>query len=126
MGITPENTAFERIINSIKRGGMPIRESPKWSQFWSTTADAWIFGAPGMPIQGGDTVIVPPTSGDGLVVSDDSIVVGSGGGGIAAPPMFTMGTLGKMENELGESMDILAAPNPDYGDLDDDMGFVEG
>ena len=36
------------------------------------------------------------------------------------------GTLGKMENELGEVMDILSAPNPDYGDLDDDLGFVEG
>jgi hypothetical protein len=31
-----------------------------------------------------------------------------------------------MENELGEVMDILSAPNPDYGDLDDDLGFVEG
>ena len=132
MGITSENTAFERIIDSIKRGGMPIRESPKWSQFWSTTADAWIFGAPGMPISGGggsDTVVVPPAGGGGIIVGDgaDGGIVTVAGQQVETHTVTPLwGTLGKMENELGESMDILAAPNPDYGDLDDDMGFVEG
>lgn len=123
MGITSENTAFERIIDSIKRGGLPIRESPKWSQFWSTTADAWIFAAPGMPISegdGDDFVVTPPSGGLPPALSPIQSP------GIGGQQMFTMGTLGKMENELGEVMDILTAPNPDYGDLDDDMGFVEG
>ena len=87
-----------------------------------------------MPISGGggsDTVVVPPAGGDGIIVGDgavgDGAIVTVGDQVVETHTVTAMmGTLGKMENELGESMDILAAPNPDYGDLDDDMGFVEG
>ncbi len=125
MGITQESVAFERIINAIKKGGMPIRESPKWNQFWSSTADAWIYAAPGMIIRdsdgGGPSVVNSAPNPFAELVEAASLGENpyQGGKGL-------VGTLGKMENELGEVMDILSAPNPDYGDLDDDLGFVEG
>jgi|GEM_PF-5690982 len=119
MGITPESVAFERIIDSIKKGGMPIRESPKWNQFWSVTADAWIYDAASVVVTG---------QGDAPTLDANSVSPFAELWASASQTSYDRfaGSIGKMENELGEVMDILSAPNPDYGDLDDDLGFVEG
>ena len=125
MSITPETVAFDRIIDSIKKGGMPIRESPKWNQFWSSTADAWIYSAPGLIYTGDDgnaTTVEQVNPFTDLWASASTTEMPDS----SRTNKKLFGTLGKMENELGEAMDILTAPNPDYGDLDDDLGFVEG
>ena len=60
MGFNTDERAFELILDAIKRGGLPIRQSPKWNEFWSTTADGWLFGGNDpQPIQGGGATVDP-------------------------------------------------------------------
>jgi hypothetical protein len=120
MGIMPDEDAFTKIIEAIKKGGLPIRGSPKWNEFWSSTADGWMFG--------GD-VITPPAGTAPQESPESTIDTGgqteyegiTGGGG----QIYTYGTLGKMENEGGSLGEMLQAPTPEYGD-EEEMGFVEG
>jgi hypothetical protein len=134
MGMMPDDMAFEKIIQSIKKGGLPVRDSPKWNEFWATTMDGWMFG-------GND-----PSGDDSAAILDPSEVAGGGGGNLISPPMSPMppsagggsmipisgqgqfqlmGSIGKLETEGGALSDILQAPTPTYGD-EDEMGFLEG
>lgn len=124
MSLAPENIAFQKILDSIRRGGLPIRDSPKWNQFWSTTADGWMFGG-NAPEGGGtnSTINADGSSGGGTVVGGQIEYTGDGGTDLA--PIATFGTLGRLEGE-GGAYDALVAPQPDYGEFDEDMGFVEG
>ncbi|MBU01655.1 MAG: hypothetical protein CME55_00020 [Halieaceae bacterium] len=127
MSLTPENEAFQKILNSIRRGGLPIRDSPKWNQFWSTTADGWMFGG-NVPEPDDDNARIEV--GDGRIDAGEIVreigeieYTGNVGGNNL---IFNMaGTPGRLEGE-GGLYDALVAPQPDYGEFDEDMGFVEG
>lgn len=138
-GYNPEDRAFELILDAIKRGGLPIRQSPKWNEFWSTTKDGWLYGgnAPGsgvndsaqlddgavsgplLPDFSAPVEITPESGGNPLLVT-----VGGQPSG-TSPLVSLMGSFGKLETEGGELGDLLQAPTPSYGD-EDEMGFVEG
>ena len=138
MQLAPENEAFDKIIQSIKRGGLPIRSSAKWNQFWSSTGDGWLFGGDPIVGEGAVNQIVNATSPNQGINTSPAIEAGdissvfNGQSSLVSPPsslMSMMGTNplhGKLESEGNISFDALVAPNPDYGDLDEDMGFVEG
>ena len=127
MGMMPDDMGFAKIIESIKKGGLPVRGSPKWNEFWATTADGWMFG-------GND-----PVANASAAQLDPSEV---GGGNLISPPMSApptsmpvggpmpgqfglMGSIGFLETEEGALNDLIQAPTPTYGD-EDEMGFVEG
>ena len=139
MGFQTENVAFQKILDSIRRGGLPIRDSPKWNQFWSTTADGWLFGGnvteidkEQSRIDAGDGTVKQIGSGtEQLEFEGDPRqgggLIGQQGGLVGQPGGLLMGrTLGKHEGEGGILFDPLVAPQPDYGEFDEDMGFVEG
>jgi hypothetical protein len=128
MGMMPDDTGFAKIIESIKKGGLPVRDSPKWNEFWATTNDGWMFG-------GND-----PVANDSAAQLNPSEV--GGGGNLISPPMSApptsmpvggpmpgqfnlMGSIGFLETEEGALNDLIQAPTPTYGD-EDEMGFVEG
>ena len=132
MGFNTDERAFELILDAIKRGGLPIRQSPKWNEFWSTTADGWLFGGNDpQPIEGGATVdpgaITNPVVGGGLTeaVGGGALVTIGGQPAGSSGMVSLFGTVGKFENEGGELGDLMQAPTPTYGD-EDEMGFVEG
>jgi hypothetical protein len=119
-----DDAGFKKIIEAIKKGGLPVRSSKKWNQFWSTTMDGWLFGGdkvttnPGL-IEAGETAI----SGGNLIVGQGQSALSAYDSGAGTP---LMGGISKMETEDGVLGDTMNAPAPDYGDADDEMGFVEG
>jgi hypothetical protein len=126
MSYAPENLAFQNILDAIKRGGLPIRNSPKWNQFWSTTGDGWLFGG-NEPTGGDSSAILDPSEATGGVSNLTSPPVSmppSAGVGVGGQ-FQVRGSIGKLEDE-GGLYDALIAPTPDYGEFDEDMGFVEG
>ena len=134
VGMMPDDMAFEKIIESIKKGGLPVRDSPKWNEFWATTMDGWMFGG-NDPTGGVDSAaILDPSEAAGGVISPPMMpmppgaAVGAGGGmmPISGQGQFQlMGSIGKLETEGGALSDIIQAPTPTYGD-EDEMGFLEG
>lgn len=142
-GYNTDERAFEMILDAIKRGGLPIRQSPKWNEFWSSTTDGWLFGGndptgdnsgaildPSEVGGGGNLVSppmtpMPPSAGGGLMpVSGGSLTIGGQQAG-SSGALSLLGSVGKLENEGGELGDLIQAPTPTYGD-EDEMGFVEG
>ena len=122
------------ILDAIKRGGLPIRQSPKWNEFWSTTMDGWLYGgnAPGIGVD--DSAQLGEQDVSGPILPEFSAPVEIGSGAIAtvggqpagtSPLVSLMGSFGKLETEGGELGDLLQAPTPSYGN-EDEMGFVEG
>ena len=125
MSLAPETIAFQKILDSIRRGGLPIRDSPKWNQFWSTTADGWMFGGNSPEGGGGTSTIEADGSSGGNTAIGEGQTEYTGGGTSNVMPISTAGTLGRLEGE-GGAFDALVAPQPNYGEFDEDMGFVEG
>ena len=131
-----EEILFENILKEIRRGGGPIRylpmssrpseadarayhknantgmgaithySVPKWNQFWSSTADAWLFA--------GDGTIPPGIGGDGdtpLVIDPNTLL-----SGIATV---------NFESSEGPVTDLTHAPAPSY-DNEEEFGFIGG
>ena len=133
MGMMPDDVAFGKIIESIKKGGLPVRDSPKWNEFWATTGDGWMFGG-NDPTGGGDSAaILDPSEvggvGNLIPPAMTPMLPGAGSGSlmpISGQGQFQlMGSIGKLETEGGALTDIIQAPTPTYGD-EDEMGFLEG
>ena len=64
---------------------------PKWNQFWSTTADGWIFG--GNPPSGGSPgdYTIEPGDGGGITVGGGEVVTPPPGGGGGGPIVMVGG-----------------------------------
>ena len=130
-GIT--ESVFEAMLEEIRRGGGPLRNftgtndaMPKWNQFWSTTADGWMFG-------GNDAL---PTESDaaqysqpgGITVGGNPVAVTVGGQPAGSSPLVSLtGTTVNFEGGQGALEDIIHAPQPSYnGDHEEDFGFIGG
>ena len=77
---------------------------PKWNQFWSSTADAWLFGGEGT---------LPPLVNGGIA---NSVVV--------VNPLMGIATV-NFDSSEGPVTEITHAPAPSY-DGEDEFGFIGG
>lgn len=148
-GIT--ETVFEAILEEIRRGGGPLRNytgtqsaMPKWNQFWTTTADGWMFGGNDPAPGGSGDVAISPETNPGLdIVGGGMTQLPSTGTGTPGGALVTIGgqqmpgsaivTVGMgstkptFENSQNADGEILHAPQPTYNDdHDEDFGFIGG
>ena len=97
--------------------------TPKWNQFWSTTADAWLFaGDPNDPSMN-DAELENGERSESLDLSEQAGQTYIPNGPVGS----TLGATVEFENAEGVLSDIIHAPQPSYNDEDDTtFGFIGG
>ena len=124
---------FNEMCAEIRKGGGPFLiptpvgriAAPKWNQYWSTTADAWLFaGDPNDPNMD-DSELENGERSESLDMSEHTNATTYIPNG---PVGSTLGnTAVNFENAKGIIPEIIHAPQPSYSDDEEEtFGFIGG